>query len=180
MVLLVVSAMAKPFLEAFGAVIAGPRTHKVIVLDGSLSMGYRSGESSRFDQAKAVATQIVKDARGGDSVSVIMMGDPPKVVIGDPTNNLREVEKVIGELVQSDGGTDLAATFEKVDGVLEVSSILQKEVIFLTDLQAASWRPPAEATDGLNRMVAQIEARRPRSVVIDLGNRVAKTARSLT
>ena len=155
--------------ESFGAVIAGQRTHKVIVLDGSLSMGYRSGESSRFDQAKAVATQIVKDARGGDAVSVIMMGDPPRVVIGDPTNNLREVEKEIGELAQSDGGTDLAATFEKVDRVLEVSSIVQKEVIFLTDLQAASWRPPAEATDGLNRTVARLEARRPRSVVIDLG-----------
>ena len=35
-VLLVVSAMAKPFLESFGAVIAGQRTHKVIVIDGSL------------------------------------------------------------------------------------------------------------------------------------------------
>jgi hypothetical protein len=168
-ILLVVSAMAKPFLEAFGAVLAGTRTHKVIVIDGSLSMGYRSGESSRFEQAKAVATQIVKDARGGDSVSLILMGDPPKVVIGDPTNNLREVEKEIGELVQSDGGTDLAATFEKIDRVLDVSSRDQKEVIFLTDLQAASWRPPAESTKALNEMVAKIEARRPRSVVIDLG-----------
>jgi von Willebrand factor type A domain/Aerotolerance regulator N-terminal len=168
-VLLVVSAMAKPFLESFGAVIAGRRTHKVIVLDASLSMGYRSGESSRFDQAKAVATQLVKDARGGDAVSVILMGDPPKVVIGDPSSSLREVEKEIGEVVQSDGGTDLAATFEKVNDVLDVSSIAQKEVIFLTDLQSASWRPPAEATDSLKRMVARLEARQPRSVVIDLG-----------
>src|ERR1700722_11467709 len=92
-VLLVVSAMARPFLESFGAVIAGIRTHKVIVLDGSLSMGYRSGESSRFDQAKAVATQLVKEARGGDRISVIMMGAPPRVVIGDPSSDLREVEK---------------------------------------------------------------------------------------
>jgi hypothetical protein len=168
-ILLVVSAMAKPFLEAFGAVIAGTRTHKVIVIDRSLSMGYRSGESSRFEQAKRVATQIVKDARGGDSVSVIMMGDPPKAEIGDPTNNLREVEKVISELTQSDGGTNLAATFEKVEGVLDVSPIVQKEIIFLTDLQAASWQPPAEATKALNDIVAKIEARRPRSVVIDLG-----------
>ncbi len=76
-ILLVVTAMAKPFLESFGAVIAGQRTHKVIVVDGSLSMGYRSGESSRFDQAKRVATQIVKDARGATPISVIMMGDPP-------------------------------------------------------------------------------------------------------
>ena len=141
----------------------------MIVLDGSLSMGYRSGESSRFDQAKAVAAQLVKDSRGGDAISVIMMGDPPRVVIGDPSPNLSEVEKEIGELAQSDGGTDLAATFEKVDRVLDVSSIAQKEVIFLTDLQAASWRPPAEATDALKRVLARLEARRPRSVVIDLG-----------
>ncbi len=42
-VLLVVSAMAKPFLESFGAIIAGNRTHKVIVIDGSLSMGVSVG-----------------------------------------------------------------------------------------------------------------------------------------
>src|SRR5271166_5934798 len=35
--LLVVAAMAKPFLEALGAVIVGRRTHRVLVLDASLS-----------------------------------------------------------------------------------------------------------------------------------------------
>ena len=75
-----VSAMAKPFLETFGAVIAGRRTHRVLVLDNSLSMGYTSAESSRFDQAKALAAQLVKDSRRGDAVSVILMGSPPKVV----------------------------------------------------------------------------------------------------
>ena len=144
LVLLVVSAVAKPFLESFGAVLAGRRTQRVLVLDGSLSMGYTSGESSRFDQAKAIASQVVKDSRPGDAISLIMMGDPPRVVIGDPSQNLAEVKKEIDELTLSHGGTDLTATFEKVDNVLEVSSKDQKEVIFLTDLQAASWRPPAQ------------------------------------
>ena len=54
--------------------------------------------------------------------------------------------------------------------MLEVSTIPQKEVVFLTDLQAASWRRPAAGgKDGLTRVLAKIEARRPRSVVIDLG-----------
>ena len=97
------------------------------------------------------------------------MGDPPRVVIGDPSPNLGEVQKEIDELTLSHGGTDLAATFEKVDRVLDVSSIAQKEVVFLTDLQAASWRPPEQGTDGLKRILARLEARRPRSVVIDLG-----------
>src|SRR3954454_19368199 len=39
LILLVVSAMAKPFLESLGAlpILAGQRTHNVLVLDGSLS-----------------------------------------------------------------------------------------------------------------------------------------------
>ncbi len=168
-VILVVSAMAKPFLETFGAVIAGLRTHRVLVLDDSLSMGYTSGESSRFEQSKALAQQLVKDSRQGDAVSLILMGDPPRVVIGVPSSNLAEVRKEIEELTLSHGGTDLAATFEKVDKVLEDSSITQKEVVFLTDLQAASWRSKAEVSDRLKQLLARVEDRRVRWVVIDLG-----------
>jgi hypothetical protein len=168
-VLLVVTAMAKPFLETFGSVIAGRRTHRAIVLDASLSMGYTSGETSRFDQAKALAAQIVKDSRRGDAISLILMGAPPHVVVGDPSPNLDEVKKEIDELTVSHGSADLAATFEAVDRVLEVSPIEQKEVWFLTDLQVASWRPPEQARDALPRVLARLEARRPRSVLIDLG-----------
>jgi hypothetical protein len=168
-ILLVVSAMAKPFLETFGAVIAGRRTHRIIVLDASLSMGYTSGETSRFQQAKAAAAQLVKDSRRGDAISIILMGDPPRVVIGDPSPNLAEVRKEIDELAVSDAGVNLAATFEKVLGVLDVSPIAQKEVVILTDLQATSWRPREGGADALKRLLSRLEERRPRSVVIDVG-----------
>ena len=168
-VILVVTAMAKPFLETFGAVIAGRRTHRVLVLDNSLSMGYTSAETSRFDQAKSLAAQLVKDSRSGDAVSVILMGSPPRVVIGEPSYNLGEVRKEIDELSVSHGGTDLAATFKKINDVLEASSISQKEVVFLTDLQATSWRPKAETADTLKRLLARVEDRKVRWVVIDLG-----------
>jgi hypothetical protein len=170
LILLIVAAMAKPFLEAFGNVIAGQRTHRVLVLDGSLSMGYSSGGTSRFDQAKAVAGRLVKDSRQGDAISLILMGEPPRIVIADPSNNLVEVQKEIAELTMTHGAVDLQATFEKIDSVLEVSTIAQKEIIFLTDLQETSWRrPSATGKDGLDRILARIEARKPRSVVIDLG-----------
>jgi len=169
-IVLVVLAMAKPFLESFGNVIAGLRTHRVVVLDASLSMGYSSAGVSRFEQAKALATQLVKDSRRGDAISLILMGDPPRVVIGDPSANLSEVQKEIEELELLHGGTDLAATFESIERVLEVSSIRQKELIFLTDLQSTSWRRPVGPRgEGLDTTLAKIEARRPRSVIIDLG-----------
>ena len=168
-VILVVTAMAKPFLETFGAVIAGRRTHRVLVIDNSLSMGYTSAESSRFDQAKSLAGQLVKDSRRGDSVSVILMGNPPKVLIREPSSNFVEVRKEIDELSVGYGSIDLAATFAAVERVLESSTIDQKEVVFLTDLQAASWRSKAEATDAIKRSLAKLEDRRVRWVVIDVG-----------
>jgi Aerotolerance regulator N-terminal/von Willebrand factor type A domain/CARDB len=170
-VVLVVLAMAKPFLESLGAipVLAGQRTHRVVVLDGSLSMAYAPAEVTRFEQAKLLAAQLVKDARRGDAISVILMSDPPRVVIGDPSPNHAEVLKEIDEITLTHGGTDLTATFEAIYRVLEASTIPQKEVVFLTDLQATSWKAGSGGDDGLKRALAKVEARKPRSVVIDLG-----------
>ena len=70
------------------------------------------------------------------------MADPPRVVVGDasPSANQAEVLKEIDAINLPHGGTDLVASFGAIDRVLEVSTIPRKEVIFLTDLQAASWR----------------------------------------
>ncbi len=172
-ILLVVAAMAKPFLESLGVVIVGRRVHRVLVLDASLSMGYTAGGSSRFDQAKALAAELVKGSRQGDAISLILMGRPPRIVIPSPSNNLKEVEKEVGDLAITHGGTDLTATLEAVDRVLESSSIPQKEVVFLTDLQSTSWRPPSGAEEGLKRVLARIMAREPHSILFDLGERGA-------
>jgi hypothetical protein len=169
-VVAVVLAMARPYLESFGNVITGRRTHRVLVIDASLSMGYNSGGTSRFDRAKGLAAQLVKDSRRGDAVSVVLMGAPPRVVIGEPSANLEAVKKEVDELSQAHGGVDLPATFEAIDRVLDASTIDQKEVVFITDLQATSWRPSASgAGDGWKKVLAKLEERQPRSVLIDLG-----------
>jgi hypothetical protein len=172
-ILLVVAAMAKPFLESMGVVIVGRRVHRVLVLDASLSMGYTAGGTGRFDQAKALAAELVKGSRQGDAISLILMGRPPRIVIATPSNNLKEVEKEVGDLAITHEGTDLTATLEAVDRVLEASSIPQKEVVFLTDMQATSWRPPPGAEQGLKRVLARITAREPHSILFDLGERNA-------
>ncbi len=168
-ILLVVMAMARPFLESMGMVLVGRRVHRVLVLDASLSMGYMTDGASRFDQAKALAGEMIKSSRPGDSVSVLLMGKPPRVVIRTPSHDLKAVAKEVADLSITHGGTDLTATFEAVDRVLESSAIHQKEVVFLTDLQAASWKPPEAAADGLKRAIAKVMARQPNTIVIDLG-----------
>ncbi len=70
--------------------------------------------------------------------------------------------KEIEEIALPHGGTDLIASFNAVNRVLEASTIPQKEVVFLTDLQAASWRRPDGAgnegwkSDGVSTRVVAI------------------------
>jgi hypothetical protein len=173
LIILIVAAMAKPYLESLGAlpVFAGLRTHRVIVLDGSLSMAYSSAETTRFDQAKKLASRLVKAARRGDVISVVLMADPPRAIIKDPSPNLDEVRKEIESITLPHGGTNLAGTFRMINDVLGTSSISQKEVVFLSDLQSASWRRYGSKPDeDLKRELANLEARKPRGVVIDLGD----------
>ena len=171
LILLLAAAMAKPFLEQAGAipVIAGRRTHRVLVLDGSLSMDYSAGGGTRFDRAKEVAAQFVKEARKGDVISLVMMGDPPRNIIKEPSPNHDEVLKELAAVTLPHGGTDLEASFGKVNEVLAASDVPQKEVVILTDLQAASWRKEGGTSDALKRALARLSARKPRSVVVDLG-----------
>ena len=175
LILCVVSAMAKPFLESLGALplLPGQRTHRVIVIDGSLSMSYTPAETNRFDQAKALAAQLVRDARRGDALSVVLLADPPRIIVGEaaPSSNQSEILKEINQVNLPHGLADLTAGFEAIDRVLAVSTIPRKEVVILTDLQANTWRKPGAATadDGLKRAVAKLEARSAQSIVIDLG-----------
>src|SRR6478672_10459728 len=63
-------ATITPWAEAFwqrvlpGGAVGGPavagRTHKVIVLDGSLSMTLRGDDGTAFDRAKALAAELVR------------------------------------------------------------------------------------------------------------------------
>ncbi len=41
--------------------------HRILVLDSSYSMGYRSGGETAFERGQRVARQIVEASRPGDS-----------------------------------------------------------------------------------------------------------------
>src|SRR4051812_9741794 len=59
-ILLVVSAVAEPFGERLRLSGGGAPAHKILVLDGSYSMGYKANEITNFAQAKQLATNLVR------------------------------------------------------------------------------------------------------------------------
>jgi hypothetical protein len=167
-----VLAMAKPILESLGAMalLPGQRTHWVLALDGTLSMTREGAEATRFDQARALASQLARSARAGDAFSVVLLADPPRAVIGAPAFAKDAVIEALAELQPTHSGLDVAAGFAKIEEVLAASDIPRKELMVLTDMQATSWaRPGASPSEDLKRLAARLTARSVRSTVLDLG-----------
>ncbi len=174
LVLCVVLAMTKPFLEGAGAVLLpGKRTHRILLIDGSFSMGYRVTDRDRFERAKQVALAILQDARKGDAASLVLMAAPPRVVVGEPSANLPAVADEVRALELPHGGADLAATLTKLEEILKASTLEQREIYFITDLQKASWAAHSGAAAApLQELGAKIAAE-SNLVVIDLGQGTA-------
>lgn len=173
-VALLVLAVAQPFLEQLGLnFVPGERTLKVLVIDGSYSMGYKPTDKSRFERAKQLAAQIVEESSQGDAFTLLLMASPPSVIVGSPAVEPRDFLEEIENLKLPHGGGDLPATLVLVEQVLksaEHSGLARKEVYFLTDLGRNSWVPDlkeAEANDYRGR-IARL-SQEASLVVVDLG-----------
>ena len=151
-VLLLVLAVAEPYIDPAGlAAVSVDRTHRVLVIDASYSMAYRPDEGSRFDRAKQAARRIVEASRQGDALTLVLLGDPPQVVVGTPAFEPREILGEIDRLELSHATADLSATLSIVQRLVERagqgnSELTRHEVYFFTDLDRACWQPDLSAS----------------------------------
>src|SRR6516162_690872 len=180
MVLLLVLAMASitPWAEAMwrwfapegGSTLAagGQRTHKILVVDSSFSMGLKNGDGTCFDRARALAGQIVRESGGGDGFSVVLMAAPPRRVVPEPSEDARKVVSEIENLRLTHGNADLAATLNTVESLVRASpgKYPAREVYFLTDLQQSTWiaRQPGTLSATLQKI-----KERAQTIFVDVG-----------
>ncbi|MEX2173463.1 MAG: BatA domain-containing protein, partial [Pirellulaceae bacterium] len=151
-------ALADPQLSLLGS-WSGPaaagQSHVVLVLDGSYSMAYqdesqRQDDKSRFDAARDAAKQWVADGRQGDGYTLVLMGQPPRVVIGQPAFDPEDVSEELDNLQPPQAGANLSATLAEVETILRQAAereprLARKQVVFFTDLQQTTWGDVAAA-----------------------------------
>ncbi len=146
-IVLVVLAAAEPYLE-MGAVpfMPGVRSHRVFLLDGSYSMGYRPGETSRFEAAKELVARVVDESHQGDGFSLVLMCDPARALVDEPSFAPREFLAELDSLRQPHTRADLSGAAAHVERLVEETrrrypKLTRQEIYILTDLGRTAWDP---------------------------------------
>lgn len=162
-----------------GVIAGSTRTHKIIVIDGSFSMGARppangaredrGAEQTCFEKARALAGQIVEQGSSGDGYSVVLMAAPPRRIVPEPSEDARRVAREIRNARPTHGNADLAGTLTTVADLLRSSpgKFPAKEVYFLTDLQKSGWL--AQRPGDLSGALAAFKQAQAKAIFVDVG-----------
>ncbi len=158
-------ALADPlfsFVRGLGASVGGGQTHWVLVIDGSYSMDYRQEEKTRFELAQELATRVVRESTRGDGFTLVLMSEPPLVVVSQPVFDPDDVVDEIAGLRMRHRGANLSATLSEVDQLVSDARekqprLTQHQICFFTDLGQNTW--DEATTDSCRRRVAGLQQR---------------------
>lgn len=140
---LIVLAAARPVMLAKSAHLFGgeiPRT-LVIILDNSMSMGYRSATgSTRLDASKTSALALFDDLKQGDRVAVIAAGDRAELKIAEPTIDRVLARKAVENVQLTQTRSDFAVALREAGKIVARAPRGIHQIFFFTDNQETGWR----------------------------------------
>ena len=168
-------AVAEPFQEADAVAVLGTRrTHKILLLDGSLSMSARTGSESRFDRARKQAREIVQLSSASDTFHLCRIGNAAaSVIIRRPAHDAADVLREIDRVPLLDDAGDCTGALRQVHELLREVPIEQPtEVYILSDFQATNWSGDTPAQESQLRQAIKELATRSRLFLVDAGHGV--------
>ena len=173
--LLLALALADPVISRFPGMgtnrdVREP-VHFVLVIDGSYSMLAESDGQSRFEMAIEQAQRWIDEARQGDGFTVVLMADPPRLIIGRPAFDRADVRAEIQSLSPTHTAAQITSTLLEVEQLVarverEHPEFSQVRVGIFSDLERASWQS-VESDSG--RQLIDRLARQGSLVLFDVG-----------
>ncbi|MCL2823890.1 MAG: VWA domain-containing protein, partial [Polyangiaceae bacterium] len=107
-----------------------------IVVDDSMSMRVRDDPSdalsTRFARAKQDAVDLLSGLRDGDSVAIILAGDPVRIALA-PSTNLATAKQTLDQIAPSDRATDLDSAIAIASSLVAAMPQPQHQIVVLTD-----------------------------------------------
>ena len=140
--LLLAFAASRPAVnkKAFLAFGGNVQRTVVFVLDHSMSMGYKNGDKTRLEVARAQALAVLDSLKSGDEAAVFALDDRAEPLVPQPTQDRSVVHHAIDGLQPSLAATDYSAGLIAARKVLAASSKGVRELYLFTDNQANGWQ----------------------------------------
>ncbi len=153
-VILFILALARPFfVSGPGSAAPDGPVHAVLVIDNSLSMGYRPFDRTLLDDAKDKAADLINRLPDGSSVSLIPTCAVEDFHLREAYASKEDALEALGDLELVDRAGWAGRSAEAVRKALaSVEQLPSKRVLFIGDQQSANW-----AGGDLSRYFASIE-----------------------
>jgi hypothetical protein len=143
LVALIAIALSRPIISAFGkaaGALGSTKVTAVLLLDNSYSMSQIDGQTSKFEQAKHVADQVISSLPSGSNIAVMLASDVAAPVIPQPTYDLLYARDAVKKATLSDHASNMLPPLQKALEILNRQAAPHKEIYVLTDTQSLGWR----------------------------------------
>lgn len=158
MLLVIVLALARPFLVGglFGA--GQSRRDLVIVLDSSMSMNYRDGARTSFSRGAELARQVAGALSQGDGFDLVHATQEPRALFPELTYDLETAGRAMEDLKTSRASLDMVKSLKLALAILKGGTSPLKQIVVITDGQrfgwsaddASAWKAVADDLAGLS------------------------------
>lgn len=154
-VLLLVLAVARMTTRALP--VAGQRNAGVVVaIDSSLSMLHQPATRSRFDEALERARTILRTVDLGQPVSIVMLGQRPKVLLRTSAYDPATVDAALAQARATYEPLNLDAGLEELQALAGELKAAEREVHLITDAHATSFGQLSAKTKTALRDIAAL------------------------
>lgn len=131
--------MARPVFTGRGILSGNAPSSVILILDDSYSMQGRTTTGTTWQRALEAATGILDALPRGSDAAVVFMGGKARALSPQPVFDLRRLGETLRAAGPAYGAADVGGTFEVVAGLLPRMHHADREVIVVSDYQAASW-----------------------------------------
>lgn len=143
-----ICALARPLLPATWLGGAVPR-EVILVLDQSMSMSRKAGDSTLFELQLQKANALLDDLKGSDTVRVLLAGESPEWLTTDSLpatgSALRKLRAQINELKPTLGSADLIACVREAADLEAPKDRSARVIVVISDGQRFGWRADERA-----------------------------------
>lgn len=168
LVALLFMAVARPVMhaEGLGAWLTGrSRNSQILILDDSLSMGFRQRGRSAFDRGREVAVELVKTLGPKDRLTLVLTSQPKsplrrEVEVPDPA----EISQLVGGLKVTSTHAAWQPILAALEELVTEGTYPIHDVTIITDLRRAGWEEPVA------EIGTRLAGQRVRLRIFDVGN----------